>query len=168
MNTTVHKDTWVCNSFFKFKPPTRQEMDRITKRLTFPSYTLEDSHKGSISVASTVGEVISGPSALILYINQPPKRIFLFFHSHFHFQAEQTVLSFLPFFPHSSISVIALFPGIERSCHGLSRSRWLKCPSGGHSNAQEFLNSLRSCSHLHAVTSVTFSSRELATSSCVF
>lgn len=130
--------------------------------------TLWKTPVGAISVASTVSEVISAPSVLILYITQPPK--LFFFHSHFHFQAEQTVLSFLPFFPHSSISVIALFPGIERSCHSLSRSRWLKCPSGGHSNAAELWVVSEQFAKLFTPRLVSprllFSSLELTTSRC--
>lgn len=159
----------LCNSFTNLSLLFLQEIDTLANRLTFccstsPSHTLEE--PGSISVESTFSEVISGPSVLILYINQPPKLRGLFFSSNFHFQAEQTVLSFLPFFPHSSIRVIALSPGIERSCHNLSRTRWLKCPSGDHSNTVEFglfLNSLGGCSHLGFGTHVHFSVPELTT-----
>ncbi len=52
----------------------------------------------SIFVESTVGKFISAPSVLILNITQPHK-LYFFFHSYFHFRAEQTDLSFLSIFP---------------------------------------------------------------------
>lgn len=60
-------------------------------------------------------------------------------------QNKQFFLSF-HFSPHSSISVIALFPGIERSCHNLSRSLWLNSPSGDPSDSLVKLFTPQLCS----------------------
>lgn len=124
----------------------------------FHSYTLKESAPvRSSSGASTVSEVFSGPLVQIFYNNQPPKLFFSTPTSIFK-QNKQFFLSF-HFSSHSSISVIALFPGIEKSCHSLSKSPWLKCPSGDHSNTLEVsffppLNSMWSCSHFNCVTQV--------------
>lgn len=100
------------------------------------SYTLKESAPvRSSSGASTVSEVFSGPLVQIFYNNQPPKLFFSTPASIFK-QSKQFFLS-SHFSPHSSISVIALFPGIEKSCHSLSKSPWLKCPSGDHWNTLE-------------------------------
>lgn len=100
------------------------------------SYTLKESAPvRSSSGASTVSEVFSGPLEQIFYNNQPPKLFFSTPASIFK-QSKQFFLS-SHFSPHSSISVIALFPGIEKSCHSLSKSPWLKCPSGDHWNTLE-------------------------------
>lgn len=114
----------------------------------FHSYTLKESAPvRSSSGASTVSEVFSGPLVQIFYNNQPPKLFFSTPTSIFK-QNKQFFLSF-HFSPHSSISVIALFPGIEKSCHSLSKSPWLKCPSGDHSNTLEVSSPRTVCEVVH-------------------
>lgn len=118
-STIAQKDTQ-----FEAKPPAHPEIDRIVKnkkdeyfltgRIFFRSIR---SHFCFVSTTQ--------------YPFQPSKST-----PNFHFPAEQTVLSFHPFSSRPFVSVIALFPGIERSCHRLSKSRWLEHPSGDRSNVQ--------------------------------
>lgn len=104
--------------YFEFEPIllvkkwTEVQGDRLLS--TFPSHTSWNSHRDfSWSHFWSV-------SANSLY--QPTARNR--FHWWFCLWAEQKVFSFLLFFPHPSISVIALFPAIERSCVILFLDVW--------------------------------------------
>lgn len=112
---------------------TNQETDGIAKRLTFcPRYVSPQvyfcrvygqwSHLWSVS-ANTLYQPAT-QTVCSTSISRQNKRFFLSFH----------------FSPHSSVSVIALIPGIERSCHNLSRSWWLKRPSGDQSFSCEVVH----------------------------
>lgn len=87
------------------------------------------------------------------HVNQPPK---LFGSTSISIQSKQSFLSF-HFPPHSSIRVIALIPGIERLCHSVSRSWWLKHHSGTRNFSWDIVHtSIVSPHHSRTVLFVCF------------